>query len=99
MDLLQHRFKSVSTNNPLCDIYDGLIYRERSNFFSNPFNISLTINYDGAPKFKSSNMQLWPLQLCVNELPPFIRYGLDMNNSLPVICALVCTCVHVSFMI
>ncbi len=34
--------------------------------FSGEYNISLS---DGAPKFKSSTMQLWPIQFIINELP------------------------------
>ena len=36
--------------------------------------ISLTMNYDGAPKFQSSGMQVWPVQFIINELPPQVRY-------------------------
>ena len=32
------------------------------------------LNYDGALKFKSSTMQVWPIQLRVNELPTTLRY-------------------------
>jgi len=75
VNLLQHRFirqAQASTNN-MQDIYDGEIYREKATFFSSRFNISFTLNYDGAPKFKSSNMQIWPIQLSINELPPLAR--------------------------
>ena len=58
----------------MLDIYDGRVYQERHEFFSDPYNISFSLNYDGAPKFKSSNMQIWPIQLCINELPPKLRY-------------------------
>ena len=36
--------------------------------------MSFALNYDGAPKFKSSGLQVRPIQLCLNELPPHIRY-------------------------
>ncbi len=67
MELLLHHFKITipSSNEEIGDIYDGLIYMA---FFCNPFHVSFTLNYDGAPKFKSSGMQLWPVH--VNELPP-----------------------------
>ena len=74
-ELIQYRFRRQSDFKwCLRDIYDGTIYSERSDFFSSPYNISFTLNYDGAPKFKSSNMQIWPIQLCINELPPILRY-------------------------
>lgn len=43
-------------------------------YFANPFNITFTLNYDGALKFKSSTMQIWPVQLCINELLPILQY-------------------------
>lgn len=72
LELLKYRFKRPYDIN-LCDIYDGHVYQERCEFFSNIYNVSFTLNYDGAPKFKSSNMQIWPIQMCLNELPPILR--------------------------
>lgn len=74
--LLQHRSMIQRDPNVLNDIYDGEVYRGSSAFFtsSNHLNISFTLNYDGAPKFKSSNTQIWPVQLSNNELPPLARY-------------------------
>ena len=56
------------------DIYDGEVYKESSNLLSTLSCISFTLNYDGAPKFKSSNTQIWPVQFIINELPPLVRY-------------------------
>ena len=58
------------------DIYDGEVYKASSDLLSvcNNLNISFTLNYDGVPKFKSSNTQIWPVQLSINELPPSVRY-------------------------
>ena len=72
VQLLKYRFER--TMGHIGDIYDGLIYQEQASFFDNPYNLSFTLNYDGAPKFKSSNMQIWPIQLSINELPPKLRY-------------------------
>ena len=58
----------------LGDIYDGSEYKKYSDFFAQKYNVSFALNYDGAPKFKSSSMQIWPVQLYLNELPPQIRY-------------------------
>ena len=55
-------------------MYDGTGYTKWSEFFDNKFNVSFVANYDGAPKFKSTSMQLWPVQLYLNELPPSVRY-------------------------
>lgn len=38
--------------------------------------ISVTLNADGAPVFKSSATSIWPIQLSVNEIPAKDR----MNN-------------------
>ena len=78
--LIHYRFRRNKTfEASLCDIYDGSVYKEHSSFFSKSYNISFTLNYDGAPKFKSSNMQIWPVQLCINELPPKLRYNILMR--------------------
>ena len=73
-ELLNYRFTRHHHTDYLCDLFDGCVYRQHSDFFQNPFNVSFSLNYDGAPKFKSSNMQVWPIQLCLNELPPSARY-------------------------
>ena len=57
------------------DVYDGRLYTDEHDFFSCKYNLSLTMNYDGAPKFRSSGMQVWPVQFIINELPPQIRYA------------------------
>lgn len=74
VELLKYRFKQHLEDGYMLDIYDGCVYQEQHEFFSDPYNISFSLNYDGAPKFKSSNMQIWPIQLCINELPPKLRY-------------------------
>ena len=77
--LLKYRFKRLVPTDTICDIYDGSIYKERADFFSSQYNLSFILNYDGAPKFKSSSMQIWPIQLKINELPPILRY---MHNPI-----------------
>ena len=69
---LQYRFHRTETQGVLADIYDGVAYQGHE-FFRNQFNISFSFNFDGAPTFKSSKMQLWPVQLYINEFPPHIR--------------------------
>ena len=72
VELLKY-FKRQLEDGFMLDIYDGCVYQERHEF-SDPYNISFSPKYDGAPIFKSSNMQIWPIQLCINELPPKLRY-------------------------
>lgn len=39
-----------------------------------PYDITLTINTDGFPMYKSSGYSMWPLELAVNELPEHERW-------------------------
>ena len=63
-ELLQHGFKVATNSKGICDIYDGQIYRERSTFYSNPWNISVTLNYDGAPKLSPLNAAMASADVC-----------------------------------
>ena len=72
VNLLKYLFNRPISDG-LCDVYDAELYKEYAAYFKNPYNLSLMMNYDGAPKFKSSNMQIWPVQLKINELPPILR--------------------------
>ena len=81
VELLQYRSRRSDDCTTLSDIYDGSIYKERSNFYSDPYNLSFTMNIDGAPKFKSSTMQIWPVQMIINELPPMARLAMLMTGS------------------
>lgn len=74
MRLLHYRFDCKTKPGCLSDIFDGCLYEERREFFSNPYNISLNLNYDGAPKFKSSTIHIWPIQMLINDLPSQMRY-------------------------
>ncbi|XP_064469841.1 uncharacterized protein LOC135384573 [Ornithodoros turicata] len=61
----------------LSDIYDGQCYKHLVKDFSclgNPLNISLTMNVDGCPVFKSKHCSISPIQLIINELPVFERF-------------------------
>lgn len=39
-----------------------------------PDDLTLTMNTDGSPVFKSSKTSVWPLQFTLNELPPAARF-------------------------
>lgn len=71
--LLEYRFHRVRKFGIISDIYDGEEYAKYSEFFESPYNVSFALNFDGAPKFKSSSVQVWPVMLYLNELPPHIR--------------------------
>ena len=59
------------------DIHSGQCYRSlyASGFFSQEGAISLTMNTDGIPVFKSNTMSLWPVYGMINELPYKLRYA------------------------
>lgn len=58
------------------DAHDGTILREELNYYKDSdINVlSLTLNVDGANKFKSNSLSIWPIQLMQNFLPPHIRF-------------------------
>lgn len=69
-----HRFQHYSNNKAesLSDIYDGVLYKrlfQTDGVLSSPNNLSFSLNTDGAPLFKSSNISIWPVYLLINELP------------------------------
>lgn len=76
--MLQYRFHRNPRQGCLEDVFDGTAYVSSGDFFSCKYNVSFALNYDGAPKFKSSKVQLWPVQLYLNELPPGMRYIINI---------------------
>ena len=75
-DLVQYRFGRDSRPGELQDVYDGRLYKMQHKFFMCKNNIPLNLNYDGASKFQSSGMQVWPIQFVINELPPNVRLSI-----------------------
>ncbi|XP_075534224.1 uncharacterized protein LOC142568027 [Dermacentor variabilis] len=71
LDHIEDRCKSSVTNEML-DITDGKAYRAMRQKL-NKYDLSLTVNSDGSPLFKSSKYSIWPVQVTVNELPPHTR--------------------------
>ena len=70
---LFHRFTRPKTADCICDIYDGNQYHKmfsNGGVLSDPNNLSLKVNTDGVPIFKSSGFSLWPIFFQINELPP-----------------------------
>lgn len=81
---LQWRFQRIKKNlNNYEDIYDGRVYKNfcrPRKFLYNPHNISFTWNTDGVKLFKSSNFEIWPVYLSINELP--LTHRMRKENSL-----------------
>ena len=75
LDLISHRFNRKKKNdNNFEDIYDGDIYKQAlKSILKSPHDISFNWNADGLALFKSSNFQVWPFFLSINELPPHLR--------------------------
>lgn len=76
---LLYRFKGGQTDTVrVDDIYQGRLYKEHfqpGKFLYNPHNISLTANTDGVALIKSSKINIWPIYMVINELPPKERYS------------------------
>ena len=70
-------------NTPNCssnirDIVDGTVYKsfkESGGFLTDEANLTLLFNTDGIPLYKSSKVNIWPVFLAVNELPPEERFA------------------------
>ena len=66
------------TTHCMSDVYDGVEYKKLSvpgGFLSCEFpaNVSFCMNTDGVALFKSSQTEIWPLWLVINELPANMR--------------------------
>ena len=73
-DYLQQRFSQPSDPGVLRDALDGSKYKKHRRFVNQPCNVTFTLNTDGVSLFQSSSVDLWPIWLAINELPPTVRY-------------------------
>lgn len=63
------RNRLSSSSNEIKDIVDGKVYINLWKSGALSFgDIPITLNTDGSPIYKSSNVSVWPIQLIVNEL-------------------------------
>ncbi|KAL5499417.1 hypothetical protein EMCRGX_G010827 [Ephydatia muelleri] len=79
-DKLQYPFTRRQETDMQHDLQDGSKYRalmQPGEFLSVPEHIGLILCSDGIPVFKSSGLQLWPIELCIANLPPEIRYNVQ----------------------
>ena len=79
---LQQRFSRCSEPGSLGDVLDGDEYKKHHSFMNQPSNITFTLNTDGVSLFRSSSVDLWPIWLAINELPPKVQYVCNLLCSL-----------------
>lgn len=69
--------KREHKSNALTDIIDGSEYRKLCELdgvlFKNK-NLTWTFNTDGVALYKSSRIEIWPVFVAVNEIPPKERF-------------------------
>lgn len=75
-------WKAFKNNKPnsdglLCDIIDGQGYKDVLSSQGSMFmeTVTLSFNTDGAQLFSSSSIDVWPIFLVINELPPTLRFA------------------------
>lgn len=57
------------------DIFDGRLYQSiRRQMEMAWSDVTVTLNTDGSPVFKSSKSSVWPIQVILNELPIHLRF-------------------------
>lgn len=87
------KFNTFGNTTSYTDVHDGAILKNILEQYRKSFvNIlSLSLNVDGANRFNSNALSVWPIQLMQNYLPPSIRFlpdniiisGLYYNNVKP----------------
>jgi len=71
-------YKNIPSSCNIRDIIDGTEYKkmkENGGFLTKNDNLTLLFNTDGMPLYKSSKVNIWPVFLAVNELPPEERFA------------------------
>jgi hypothetical protein len=75
---------SQRSDNPniMFDFLDGQLYKdilasEDGPLFDNKEAFTFLINTDGISHYASSNLQIWPIYLAINELPLEKRYSVE----------------------
>lgn len=59
-------------NSQMSDLTDGQMYKDIRAKISR-HDLTLLLNVDGAPIFKSSKYLIWPIQVTIIELPSHLR--------------------------
>ena len=70
---------TTTPNDLYCDITSGNLYKELTNtikpLVAECNFVTLSLNTDGIPVFRSSGQSFWPIYLSINELPYKLRYA------------------------
>lgn len=72
------QYKKLPSCSNIRDIVDGTEYKkfkQDGGFLTNDDNLTLLFNTDGIPLYKSSRVNIWPVFLAINELPPEERFA------------------------
>ncbi|XP_072047976.1 uncharacterized protein [Amphiura filiformis] len=64
-----------SQDGAIRDVYDGSLYRDNYEFLQQENNISLLWHTDGVSIYNSADLQIWPMQAVINELPLRKRFS------------------------
>lgn len=73
---------SISESH-LVDVYDGYLYKkllensEIGHLIKNKKAFTLLLNTDGISICKKSKLSIWPIYLCINEIPIQYRYCIE----------------------
>ena len=80
-DKVSRRIDRRNANNPtnvLTDIIDGSEYRKHcqspDGILYRNHNLTTIFNTDGVALYKSSRIEIWPIYVAINEIPPGERY-------------------------
>lgn len=72
------QYKKLPNSSNIRDIVDGTEYKkfkQNGGFLTNEDHLTLLFNTDGIPLYKSSKVNIWPVFLAINELPPEERFA------------------------
>ena len=75
---IQQYKNTPNYSSSIRDIVDGTVYKrykESGGFLTKEDNLTLLFNTDGIPLYKSSKVNIWPVFLAINVLPPEERFA------------------------
>ena len=83
--IISLREQPLHNDYQFSDIYSGRKYRDFIASLPNSQKhsyVTLVLNSDGSPIFKSSKFAIWPIQVSINEIPANIRMKKTITYSL-----------------